>query len=152
MKKVGDLGEYLVSRWLKLQNYELLAHNWRCRWGEIDLIVRDRQSQTVAFVEVKTRSANNWDSDGLLAITASKQQKLLTTASLFLAAYPDLENLPCRFDVALVSYQGRRSLTSGTEYQNILDLIVTSQVEIGQAIAINGVQLRLQQYLRNAFE
>ena len=60
MKDIGTLGEELVIRWLG-QSCDLLKQNWRCRWGEIDLIVRDKKEQTIIFVEVKTRSQNNWD-------------------------------------------------------------------------------------------
>ncbi|MGL5832164.1 MAG: YraN family protein, partial [Waterburya sp.] len=105
MKEIGTLGEQLVARWLQLKNYQLLASNWRCRWGEIDLIAQDQTSGAIAFVEVKTRSAHNWDADGSLAINLSKQQKLIQTADLFLAQHPLLAELPCGFDVGLVSYQ-----------------------------------------------
>lgn len=93
MKAIGTLGEQLVARWLQLKNYQLLAYNWHCRWGEIDLIARDRTSGAIAFVEVKTRSTNNWDADGSLAINPSKQQKLIQTADLFLAKQPLLAEL-----------------------------------------------------------
>ena len=152
MKKIGDLGEHLVARWLQLQNYEILQHNWRCRWGEIDLIARNGNSDAIAFVEVKTRSVNNWDADGLLAITASKQQKLLKTASLFIAAHPYLEDIPCRFDVALVGYQDNCLTESKFKYQKILDSIAISQVEIAQTIAIDETRLTLKDYLKNAFD
>lgn len=153
MKQVGDLGEHLVSRWLQLQNYEILARNWHCRWGEIDLVARDRHAQTIAFVEVKTRSANNWDTDGLLAITASKQEKLFKTASLFLAATPRLEDLPCRFDVALVSYRhDSSSIPPRNSFTNNLDRLAASLVEIGNIIALDGAQLSLKTYLQNAFD
>ena len=152
MKKIGDLGEHLVKRWLQLQNYTVLQQNWRCRWGEIDLIAQDSHSKAIAFVEVKTRSINNWDADGLLAIDAKKQQKLLKTASLFLAAHPHLEVLPCRFDVGLVSYQSQLTAISHSVYESFIKTISLSQVEVNHPIAMDGAKLVLQSYLQNAFD
>ena len=64
------------------------------------MIACDRQ--WLLFVEVKTRSDRNWDADGSLAITPKKQAKLIKSASTFLAQNPQLSELACRFDVALV--------------------------------------------------
>ncbi|NJK55127.1 MAG: YraN family protein [Pleurocapsa sp. SU_5_0] len=147
MKAIGTLGEQLVARWLQLRNYELLEYNWRCRWGEIDLVAQDRTSGAIAFVEVKTRSAYNWDVDGMLAIDATKQQKLIQTASLFLSKHPGLAELPCRFDVGLVSYQS----CNATEKANFnFDQI--NHLEIGQAIIVERHQLTLKDYLKAAFD
>ena len=66
MGDIGDLGEALVVSWLKAQDYQLLHQNWHCRWGEIDIIALSKS--TLIFVEVKTRSRNNWDELGLLSI------------------------------------------------------------------------------------
>lgn len=98
----GEWGEDLVAQWLKTQDWIILARRWRSRWGEIDLIAQSDRQAILAFIEVKTRSAGNWDESGLLAINPRKQQKLLTTAQIFLARFPHLENSYCRFDVALV--------------------------------------------------
>ncbi|GAB4243405.1 MAG: YraN family protein [Stanieria sp.] len=105
MNKVGELGEKFVARWLETQGYQLYYHRWRCRWGEIDLILSEKTTKILVFVEVKTRSDKNWDANGLLAINTQKQHKLFLSAELFLAKHPQLINFPCRFDVALVSYQ-----------------------------------------------
>ena len=105
MATIGELGEQIVAEWLKSQGYEVIHCRWRCRWGEIDIIAKHKPSNTLVFVEVKTRSKGNWDEGGLKAISTVKQQKIYQTAQLFLAKYPYLAESFCRFDVALVSYQ-----------------------------------------------
>ncbi|MDJ0588877.1 MAG: YraN family protein [Pleurocapsa sp. MO_226.B13] len=151
MKDIGGLGERLVVRWLKIQNYHLLGQNWRCRWGEIDIIALDKESNTIAFVEVKTRSKNNWDENGLLAVDYNKQDKIWKTASLFLAEYPQLAELPCRFDVALVSYKKcfaprRLSSNEGRDAKEI------AQIDIGQSVTMEQYHLTIENYLQSAFE
>jgi len=149
MKKIGALGEQLVSQWLKTQEYKLLHQGWHCRWGEIDLIAQDKLTQTLAFVEVKTRSQSNWDENGLLAVNLAKQQKIFTTASLFLAKHPHLAELPCRFDVALVSYQVCQSQLGNSG----LNIAETEEIKIGQPLLFGDrYKFTLQDYLQSAFE
>ena len=143
MKNIGALGEALVAQWLQLQNYKLLEQNWRCRWGEIDIIAQERVSKAIAFVEVKTRSSNNWDEGGLLAIDSAKQAKIIATAEMFLAKYPHLAELPCRFDVALVSYENAIA-------DNNTSKLVT--IKIGQPVGRDKYQLTIKNYLQSAFE
>ncbi|MEE3715960.1 YraN family protein [Tumidithrix elongata RA019] len=100
---IGNMGEAFVASLLKANGWQIITTQWKCRWGEIDIIARDRH--WLIFVEVKTRRDRNWDHDGALAITLRKQQKLYKAATEFLVQHPDLETLPCRFDVALVRYQ-----------------------------------------------
>src|SRR4028119_476211 len=164
---IGELGEYLVAEWLQAQSWVILHHRWRCRWGEIDLIAQRYSAQQetllprLAFVEVKTRSQGNWDADGLLAITPPKQAKLWRTAQPFLAERPDLANLPCRFDVALVSCQ-RLSQPSHLEWFELSDSSASSaeiakttnvvSVQLGQPVLMTGYQLILQDYIQAAFD
>jgi len=120
-----------------------------------------QKSTLLAFVEVKTRSRGNWDADGLLAITPPKQAKLWRTAQLFLAERPDLANLPCRFDVALVSCQ-RLSQPSHLEWFELSDSSASSaeiakttnvvSVQLGQPVLMTGYQLILQDYIQSAFD
>jgi putative endonuclease len=139
MKAIGNLGEELVSLWLESQNCQILARNWNCRWGEIDLIVRDLAKDSLAFVEVKTRRDRNWDDDGKVAIDPAKQAKLIETALLYLAKYPHLAELPCRFDVALVRYQ-QISLNK-------------ARITFDRSLKIDDkYELILQEYLYNAFD
>lgn len=143
MIEIGHLGEEFVAQWLINQNWVILEKRWRCRWGEIDLIARSNRIEMLAFVEVKTRSHGNWDEGGQLAVNSAKQHKICLAASLFLAKYPQLSDFPCRFDVALVSYQ--RSRPSAAADSQLINL------KIGQPFIKQGQQLILQDYLESAF-
>lgn len=149
MKEIGTLGEKLVGRWLELQNYNLIQQNWRCRWGEIDIIAQNKDSKAIAFVEVKTRSKRNWDENGLLGVDFTKQEKIIKTASLFLAKYPNLAELPCRFDVALVSYE--KLLASEGNDINI-DIKKITQLTIGKPVVTQQYQFTIKDYLKSAFD
>lgn len=97
-KRRGDRGEDAVAAALEKRGCEILERQYRCRWGEIDLIVRTR-SGVLCFVEVKTRSARAVAAPRE-AVTAAKQRKLRDAASWYLAQR-ELD-CPCRFDVAEV--------------------------------------------------
>lgn len=84
--------------WYRRAGYEVLARNWRCPEGELDLVLRARG--TVVFCEVKTRSSDRF---GLPAeaVTAAKQRRLRVLATRFLREHPQRGATP-RFDVASV--------------------------------------------------
>lgn len=142
MKNIGKLGEKLVASWLETQGYQLLARNWTCRQGEIDLIAIHPAKQNLIFVEVKTRNRHNWDENGLLAIDDGKQEKICQAATLFLAKNPQLVELPCRFDVALVRYELTSKLKNQVKYSTAKQFSVDGDF----------YQFNLQTYLRAAFD
>lgn len=90
----GAWGEALAAEYLRKKRYEILASGYRCRFGEIDLIVKNRKF--LVFVEVKLRKSAEF-AQAREFVDAKKQERIRTTASLYLAQNPT--NLPCRFDV-----------------------------------------------------
>lgn len=93
-KSSGAWGEELAARFLKRRGWRLLERNYSCRYGEIDLIASRRG--ILAFVEVKTRK-NALYGEAREFVTASKQQRILATASLFLSEHET--DFQPRFDV-----------------------------------------------------
>ncbi|MEL6382435.1 MAG: YraN family protein [Cyanobacteria bacterium J06626_18] len=103
-KQLGDRGEALVAAWLQQEGWKIVAQQWHCRWGELDIVAYHPLPQLcLAFVEVKTRRRDSLDGEGRLAITRQKQRKLWRSAEVFLSQHPHYSEFPCRFDVALVA-------------------------------------------------
>ena len=96
-KERGDRGEAAVADWLQARGCCLLERQFRCRSGEIDLIVRDREG-TICFVEVKTRSSSRF-AQAREFVTEAKRRRLRAAASAYLAR-EGLGEAACRFDVA----------------------------------------------------
>ena len=93
----GMQGEALVARYLRERGYQLAAHGYRSRYGEIDLIAWD--GDVLCFVEVKTRTNTQM---GLPReyVTAGKQARIRKTALFYLC--DNGLDCPARFDVAEV--------------------------------------------------
>lgn len=105
---LGNLGEQLICEHLQALGWSSIARQWKCRWGELDIVaIRDSD---LKFVEVKTRSHRNWDASGALAITPNKQRRLIRTAQIYLQQHPQYFSHNCTFDVALVSIGDRQHL------------------------------------------
>jgi len=99
-RKVGQIAEELASRYLVSQGLTYLGKNFHNRQGEIDLIMKDRN--TIVFVEVKYRKNNNFGG-AIAAIPYKKQQKIRQCAKFYLQRSQINEyNTPCRFDVVAV--------------------------------------------------
>lgn len=102
MKADGDAAEDLALAHLLGQGCRLEQRNYRCRLGEIDLIVVDRG--VLAFVEVRKRAAGRFGT-AADSITATKQDRIVATARHYLARTG--EDRPCRFDAVLIDGEGR---------------------------------------------
>ncbi|TBU98076.1 YraN family protein [Stutzerimonas kirkiae] len=92
----GRAAEARALAFLSAKGLRLLARNWSCRSGEIDLVMLD--GGTVVFVEVRYRKHSAWGG-ALESIDARKRQKLIRTAQFFLLKEQRWSNHPCRFDV-----------------------------------------------------
>ncbi|KPK46395.1 MAG: hypothetical protein AMK74_00315 [Nitrospira bacterium SM23_35] len=107
MKLLGNEGESLAVRFLKKQGYDIIAHNYKTRIGEIDIIARD--GETIVFVEVKTRS-NDVFAAPYESVNSAKRQKMKNVASLYLKKQKT--ELPARFDVISITclWNGQKSI------------------------------------------
>ncbi len=93
----GNAAEDLACRYLQACGLTLVARNFRCRGGELDLIMRD--SDYLVFVEVRSRRHNRYGTPAE-SVTRRKQQRLLRAATVYLQR--QRIEPPCRFDVVAV--------------------------------------------------
>ena len=99
----GADAEQAAERWLCAQGLRTLARNYRCRRGEIDLVMRD--GDYVVFVEVRLRSRSDFGGASA-SVDAGKQRRLIAAAQHFLLGQPSLQQTPCRFDVIATRRSG----------------------------------------------
>jgi len=93
----GNAAEQLAALFLQKRGLKLVERNFRCSYGEIDLIMHD--GNTLVFIEVRLRSSPNFGG-AAMSINQSKQQKLRRSAALYLQTH---EDSACRFDAILMS-------------------------------------------------
>ena len=98
-RALGASGEQAAADWYEQNGYEVVARNWRCRDGELDLVVR--RGRTFVFCEVKTRRGVGYGAP-VEAVTPTKQQRIRALALQWLAAHPERRARDLRFDVASV--------------------------------------------------
>ena len=115
-KLLGDWGEAYTADYLRRRGYEILASQFRCRMGEIDLIARD--SMCIVFIEVKYR-ANGRSGDALEAVTRAKIRQISKTA-LFYLNQKTISINNTRFDVIGINGD------AVTHIENAFDFVMTS--------------------------
>jgi putative endonuclease len=96
----GELAEFLCRWHLRLRGWRIVAADWRCPSGEIDIVAR--RSGVLAIIEVKTRGDL---ASAAGAVLPRQRRRIARAASAFLLMRPDLAELTLRFDVMLVAPQ-----------------------------------------------
>lgn len=99
-RMVGTAYEVLAAEFLKEKGYEIVQKNFRCRFGEIDLIAR--KDGILCFVEVKYRTSDAYGYPEE-AVSVRKQTTIRKVSEVYLAYHKLPLDIPCRFDVIGVS-------------------------------------------------
>lgn len=93
---IGAKAETIAQKHLESQGLTFIERNFRCRQGEIDLIMQDQQ--TLVFVEVRFRKSKQYGS-AIESVTPAKQKKIITATQLYLQNQKRGDNQAIRFDV-----------------------------------------------------
>ena len=96
----GQQAERHAAALLHQRGWMVLDHNWRCRWGELDLVLL--KGSKLLVVEVKARSFNDRDRGGLDAFGACKRRKLARAISCWRADHPEHAHRMLQVVLALV--------------------------------------------------
>ena len=107
-RTVGFDAERVADRYLQDRELKPVTRNFRCRHGEIDLIMLDEDC--LVFVEVRYRASNRFSSASL-TIDIHKQRKIIRTAAVFLAKRSQFANSIVRFDVVAIDADERGNKT-----------------------------------------
>ncbi|WP_129626018.1 YraN family protein [Candidatus Oscillochloris fontis] len=105
-RRLGDFGEAAAYAHLLRKGYRILARNWRCQYGELDLVAHD--GDQIVCVEVRTRRASSSISPEE-SITPLKRQRLMRLAMTYLSQTDLPDSTVCRIDLIAVEIdsQGR---------------------------------------------
>jgi len=97
-KQLGDRGELLAINYLKLKDYKILERNFRCKFGEIDIIAKDKD--VIVFVEVKTKRGIDFGLPEEM-VNQRKREKLIKLSQFYIIE-KKLFNQPIRIDVVAI--------------------------------------------------
>ncbi len=112
--ETGRAGEALAAALLERKGYRIVARNFHCRGGELDLVAQ--KDDILAFVEVRTRRRGSMVAP-VETVTAAKRKKVVAAAYAFLERNPQLaEALQPRFDLVLVEAAGEQPEHWQTEH------------------------------------
>lgn len=112
-RRVGDKYERLAAEHLQRAGYRIRERNFRCKFGEVDLIAE--KDGYLVFVEVKYRSTARYGMPSE-AVDARKQRRICNVASFYLYKNHLPADTPVRFDVAAVSEQSMEMIENAFPY------------------------------------
>ena len=108
---IGNAAEKAAKRYLVQQGLDFVTRNFHSRYGEIDLIFKDKE--VIVFIEVRCRN-NPKFGNSIETIDHRKQKKIIKTAQYYLHQHKLTESVSCRFDVI-----GIESHTSGSNAMSV---------------------------------
>lgn len=100
----GAAAEELAHQYLRKQGLETVSRNWRCAGGELDLVMRDRD--TLVIAEVRKRSREDFGG-AAASVDARKRSRLIHATQMFLAQHPQHADAYVRFDVLALDRANR---------------------------------------------
>ena len=109
------MGESIARRHLEELGYQLREANYRCRWGEVDLVMQSED--TVVFVEVRTKRSSAFGTPEE-SVTAAKRRRLTATAYSYLQEH-ELD-VPFRVDLVAISMSPRGVMERVTHLENVV--------------------------------
>lgn len=110
---VGEIGEGAAGEYLVKKGYEVVLRNFSTRFGEIDLIMKDRER--LVFVEVKTKKGLEFGTPEEM-FTRGKYNKVKRMATVYLKG----EDVPCRIDMVAVELDGQNLPVAVRHYENVI--------------------------------
>lgn len=115
--KLGRSGEAVARSFLERKGFDFLAANWRCRSGELDLVMRE--DETLVFVEVKTRHGEDAGraEEGL---SIAQGRRILTAAEWFIGEHPELEAAIWRVDLVAVTLDANGAVERVTHWTDVV--------------------------------
>ena len=117
MNSLGKIAEMKAANYLIAKKYQLVDYNYRCRFGEIDIIAKNKKY--IVFVEVKMRNERAI-AEPKEFVDTRKQQKIIKTATHYLAYHPTA--LQPRFDVIEV-FSENGTIKSVKHLENAFTLV-----------------------------
>ena len=136
-KQLGDLGEDISEIFLAKMGYSIIKRNYRCRLGEIDLIVKDKNK--IIFFEVKTRTNLNfgYPEESINNLKVLKLKKL----AIFFAVSENMHDLDMQFDVISINLSGTHFSGNIKNIKDISDICNNMKAsEIKENFNLNHIQ------------
>ncbi len=115
-QQLGRWGEGVAATHLEAQGYQIVARNWRCARGEIDLVAK--AGEVLVFVEVKTRRGRNFGAPEQ-GLTPHKARKLQEVGQYYLFEN-DLDDIEWRIDLVAVELDAKGKLLRCEHLQNVV--------------------------------
>ena len=116
-KQIGNLGEKIAERFLEERGYTVLDRKFSTRYGELDLVAIEDETENVVFIEVKTRTTGTFGMPED-SITHAKLERVQNAALLWLQAHPDTKD-DWRIDVISIILDQKNEIRDIQHFINV---------------------------------